>query len=135
MGDFFNTIYNWTKWLYCQELDNYLYETVPGYYQVGLVVLIVTLLSSIVFYYLLKPVRRQYFWWFVVAGVAAGINFLFGLYYTETPLINNEVDSADSWLTLDCIFFSLSNAMWSFVFFTIFAFIFKWRSTCKYVPF
>ena len=135
MTNFFNTIYCYTNGLYGQNLDNYLFASVPGYLHIGLVMVVVTAIASALYYYLIKPVRRQNFWWFVTAGVAAAINFLFGLYYTETPLINNEVDSDASWSTLDSVFFSLSNAFWSFVFFIGIALIIKWWSTCKYVPF
>ena len=135
MEDFFSSIYYYTNGLYCQELDNYLFQTVPGYYHVGLVMLIVTVIASALFYYLFKPVRRQNFLWFVTFGVVALINFFFALWYTETPLINNEVDSNASWSHLDCFFFSLTNIFWSFVFFVGIALIIKWWSTCKYVPF
>lgn len=135
MEDFFATIYYYTSGLYCQELDNFLYETVPGYYHIGLVMVIVSALASLFFYYLLKPVRRQNFWWFATAGFAAAINFLFALWYSESPLINNAIPQDQSWTFLDSAFFSLSNAIWSFVFYVGFALIFKWWSTCKYVPF
>lgn len=135
MEQFFTTFYYWTNFLYSLELDNFLYQTKPGYVHVGLVMIIVTALASVFFYYLFKPVRRQNFWWFVTAGVAAAINFLFAIWYTVTPLINNEIDPNDEWTILDSVFFSVSNAFWSFVFFVVVALIIKWKSTCKYVPF
>ena len=135
MEEIFSTIYYYTNGLYSQELDNYLYQTVPGYYHVGLVMIIVTAIASALFYYLFKPVRRQNTMWFVTFGVVALINFVFALWYTETPLINNEVDSNASWSTLDSVFFSLTNVLWSFVFFVVISLIIKWWSTCKYVPF
>jgi len=135
MEQFFTTIYYYTSGMYGENLDNYLYDTVPGYYHVGLVMVVVTVLASVLFYYLFKPVRRQNFLWFVTAGFAAAINFLYALYYTVTPLINNEVDDNNSWSVLDCTFFSFSNAIWSFVFFVGVALIIKWWSACKYVPF
>ncbi|MGM9799846.1 MAG: hypothetical protein ACI30M_04095 [Muribaculaceae bacterium] len=135
MEQFFSTIYYYTSGMYCQNLDNYLYATVPGYYHIGFVMIIVTLLASVMFYYLLKPVRKQNFWWFLVGGIAAGVNFLFGLWYTWTPIINNAVAINNSWSFLDSVFFSVTNAIWSFVFYVVIALIIKWWSLCKYVPF
>ena len=51
MEDFFNTIYYWTNSLYCEELDNYLYDTVPGYLHVGLSMLVMSLIVCWLFYY------------------------------------------------------------------------------------
>ena len=96
---------------------------------------IISALASVFFYYIFKPVRKQNFWWFFTAGIAAAINFLFALWYTVSPIINNEVPQDQSWSILDSTFFSFSNAIWSFVFFVVIALIIKWGSTCKYVPF
>ena len=52
MDTFFSTIYDYTRDLYSQELDNYLYETVPGYIHVGLVMVI---LSAIILQKIFRP--------------------------------------------------------------------------------
>jgi len=135
MTDFFNTIYYYTNSLYGQNLDNYLYQTSSGYLHNGLVMLVVTIIASVLYYYLFKPVRRQYFWWFVTFAVAAVINFIFSIWYTATPLINNEVDSQSSWSGLDCFFFGVSNIIWTFAFYVVISFFIKWKSPCKYIPF
>lgn len=135
MTDFFNTIYYYTNGLYGQNLDNFLYETSSGYLHNGLVMLVVTIIAGVCYYYLFKPVRRQYFWWFITFTVAAIINFFFSIWYTATPLINNEVDSQASWSGLDCFFFGVSNVIWTFASYVVISFIIKWKSPCKYIPF
>lgn len=40
MDTLFSTIYFYTNGLYGQELDNYLYDTVPGYIHVGLAMVV-----------------------------------------------------------------------------------------------
>lgn len=135
MDDFFDTIYYYTRDFYSQELDNYLYGTVAGYLHIGLVMLITTCIISALYYYLFKPIRRQNLLWFLSAGVNAVLNFIFALWYTMTPLINNEIDSKDEWSYVDCTFFSVTNIWWSFVFFVLVALIIKWWSPAKYVPF
>jgi hypothetical protein len=134
MESLFNTIYGWTIW-YSQELDNYLYEAVQGYLHNGLVMVITSFVICMLFYYVFKPVRRQIFWWFMYFAIDAIINFLFAIYYTMTPLVNNEISSEDSWTNLDCIFFGISDILWAFIAFAIFSLLFKWWSPCKYVPF
>ena len=52
MDTFFSTIYYYTRDLYSQELDNYLYETVPGYIHVGLVMVILSAIIAVLFYYI-----------------------------------------------------------------------------------
>ncbi len=135
MEDFFSTLYYYTSSLYGQELDNYLYETVPGYLHVGLVMLILSIIICAIFYYTLKPVRKQLLIWFGCAGLNALLNFIIALYYTNTPLINNEVDTEQSWTVLDTIGFGFSNVIWSFICFVIISLIIKWWSPAKYVPF
>lgn len=135
MEDFFNTIYYWTNGLYSQELDNYLYDTVAGYLHIGLVMVVISFLVSAVYYYMFKPVRRQIAWWFVFCGISALVNFLFTLYYTMTPLINNDIDSSNEWSYLDCVFMGVSDIIWTLVFYVVAALFLKWGSPCKYVPF
>ena len=135
MNDFLDTIYYYTNGFYSQELDNYLYKTMPGYLHVGLVMLVTTCIASVLFYYLIKPIRRQNIIWFITAGVNAIVNFLFALWYTMTPLINNEIDASEEWSYLDCTFFSITNVIWSFIFFVACALLIKWWSPAKYVPF
>lgn len=135
MDDFFNTIYYYTNDFYSTELDNYLYETVAGYLHIGLVMLITSCIASALYYYLFEPVRRQNMIWFLTAGVNAIVNLIFAMWYTMTPLINNEIDSRDGWSYLDCTFFSITNVLWSFIFYVVVALFIKWWSLAKYVPF
>ena len=37
MDTFFNTVYYYLRSLYSQELDNYLYSTIPGYLHLGII--------------------------------------------------------------------------------------------------
>ena len=120
---------------YSTELDNYLYQTEPGYLHVGLFMLVTTVVASVLFYYLFKPIRKQNFWWFITWSINAIINLLFALWYTMTPLINNAIDHNDAWSYLDCSFFGITNIFWSFVFFVGSALLIKWWSPAKYVPF
>lgn len=135
MNEFFDTIYYYTNSLYSVELDNYLYQTEPGYLHVGLVMLITTFIASLLFYYLFKPIRWQNTWWCVTFAVNAVINVAFALWYTMTPLINNEISPSESWTYLDCSFFAVANVIWSFIFYVVFALFLKWGSPAKYVPF
>lgn len=135
MNGFFDTIYYYTNGFYSQELDNYLYKTMPGYLHVGLVMLVTTCIASVLFYYLFKPIRHQNTLWFITAGVNAIVNCIFALWYTMTPLINNEIDTSEEWSYLDCSFFSITNVIWSFIFFVAYALLIKWWSPSKYVPF
>ena len=88
-----------------------------------------------VFYYLFAPVRRQTIWWFIYALINGVVNLGISLYYTVTPLINNEIEPDAAWSELDCIGFGITNILWSFVFFVVFSLIVKRWSTAKYVPF
>lgn len=135
MEEIFDTIYLYTSGFYSEKLDNFLYDTTTGYVHVGLVMVITALLLCLTFYYIIKPVRRQMFTWFLTLGTNAIINFVFALYYTVTPLINSQVDPNEEWAILDSIFFGIANIFWSAVFFTAFAFLSKWWSPAKYIPF
>lgn len=135
MEDFFNTIYYYTNGFYDVLLDTYLYQTIPGYLHVGLFNICVSFAICMVFYYLFAPVRRQTIWWFIYALINGVVNLGISLYYTITPLINNEIEPDAAWSELDCIGFGITNILWSFVFFVVFSLIVKWWSTAKYVPF
>lgn len=135
MEEFFNTVYYYTSGLYGQELDNYLYETIPGYVQVGLIMAILSLLISIVFYYVVKPVRHQMATWIICVALNAFLNFLVAMWYTNTPLVNNEIDESEVWTVLDTFGFGVSNVIWSFVFLLAFSLLIKWWSPSKYIPF
>ena len=135
MEVFFSTIYYYTNSLYDELLDTYLYETIPGYYHVGLILLISTFIVCYLFYYLFAPVRKQTFWWFFYAAVNAVVNVLVALWYSVTPLINNEIAFDQRWTYLDSFGFCIANAIWSFIFFVIASLILKWGSIAKFVPF
>lgn len=135
MDTLFNTLYYYLRSLYSRELDDYLYSTIPGYLHLGIILTLSTFIVCAVFYYLLAPVRNQTKWWFVYAGINAVINIAAGLYYTVTPLINNQIDPSEEWSYLDCFGFCLANILLSFIFFIIASLLIKWGSTAKYVPF
>ena len=135
MEQFFDTIYLYTSGLYGQELDNYLYETVPGYLHIGLIMLVLTVVIAILFYYMFKPVRHQYAIWFGCVGVNAFLNLIVALWYTNTPLINHEIVDTECWTVLDTFGVGFANILWSVVAFVIVSFIIKWWSPAKYVPF
>lgn len=135
MEEFFDTIYLYTSGLYGQELDNYMYETVPGYLHVGLTMFFLSLLVCIFFYYILKPVRHQYAIWFGCLGANAILNLGVALWYTNTPLLNNEIDDADCWTILDTFGFGVANIAWSIVALFLFALIIKWWSPAKFIPY
>ena len=135
MEEFFDTIYLWTSGFYGQELDNYMYDTVPGYLHVGLIMAGLSLLICWIFYYVLKPVRRQYLIWGVCVGVNALLNFVVALCYTNTPRINNEIDDAECWTLLDTLGFGVTNILWSVVAMLLFALIIKWWSPAKFIPY
>lgn len=134
MEDFFDSIYYWTNSLYSVELDNFLYNT-PGYAHIGIFMLFTTFVISAVFYYMFKPVTKQTFWWFIFGLINAVINFCYVLWYTMTPLINNEVAEEDEWTYLDCTFMGVANIIWACIFFVVAALLIKWWSPAKYVPF
>lgn len=135
MEEFFNTIYYYTNNFYSVEMDNYLYETVPGYLHNGFALLVFSVITCLAFYYWKSPVRRQMLWWLCFVGINAALNFIFGLWYTMTPLINNEIDADAEWSYLDCFSFSFTSILWSVVFFVAISLLFKWWSPAKYVPF
>lgn len=135
MEDFFCTIYYYTNGFYSVELDSYLYESVPGYLHVGLFMFLCSLVTSALFYYVFAPVQKQTMWWFIYAGINATINLGFALWYTMTPLINNEIDAEQEWMYLDCTMFGITNIIWSFIVFVVVSLIIKWGSIAKYVPF
>lgn len=135
MEDFFCTIYYYTNGFYSVELDSYLYESVPGYLHVGLFMFLCSLVTSALFYYVFAPVQKQTMWWFIYAGINAIINLGFALWYTMTPLINNEIDAEQEWMYLDCTMFGITNIIWSFIVFVVVSLIIKWGSIAKYVPF
>ncbi len=135
MTGFFNSIYYWTNDFYSELLDNYLYDTVAGYLHIGLMMVVTSFVVCAMFYYILAPVRKQTFWWFVYSGINAVINFFFAIWYTYTPLINNEIDSENEWSYLDATMFSVTNVIWSFIIFVVASLIIKWGSAAKYIPF
>ena len=135
MDTFFSTIYYYTNGLYGQELDNYLYETVPGYVHVGLAMIVLSGIITAVFYYMLKPVRKQWGIWFLCLGLNAFLNLLIALWYTNTPLINNEIDDSETWTVLDTFGFGCANVLWSVVTVLVVSLFIKWWSPAKYIPF
>ena len=135
MEEFFNTIYYYTNFLYGEKLDNYLYEIVPGYIHVGIVMVCLSLLTTITFYYVVKPIRHQMATWIICVALNAFINLLVAMWYTNTPLINNEIDESKVWTVLDTFGFSGSNVIWSFVFLLGFSRLIKWWSPSKFIPF
>lgn len=135
MEEFFNTIYYYTNNFYCVEMDNYLYETVPGYLHNGIAMLVFSIITCVAFYYLKAPVRKQMLWWLCFVGINAALIFIFGLWYTMTPLINNEIEAASEWSYLDCFSFSFTSILWSVVFFVAISLLIKWWSPATYVPF
>lgn len=135
MDTFFSTIYYYTNGLYCEELDSYLYETVPGYIHAGLTMIVSSAIFTAIFYYMLKPVRRQWVSWFVCMGLNALVNLFLALWYTNTPLINNEIDSSESWTVLDTFGFGVANIIWSVIFVHAISLLIKWWSPAKYIPF
>ena len=135
MDTFFSTIYYYTNGLYGQELDNYLYETVPGYVQVGLAMIVLSGIITAVFYYMLKPVRKQWRIWLLCLGLNAFLNLLIALWYTNTPLINNDIDDSETWTVLDTFGFGCANVLWSVVTVLVLSLFIKWWSPAKYIPF
>lgn len=135
MKDFFDTIYYYTNGFYSELLDTYLYETVPGYLHIGIFLVVFSLIICVIFYYGLAPVRKQTLLWFVYVGINVLLNIGVSLYYTMTPLINNEIDVEAEWNYLDCFGFCLANSIWAIVFFVVISLIIKWGSVAKYVPF
>lgn len=135
MSDFFDTMYYWTNGLYGTNLDNYLFDDTSGYLHIGLVMLVSSILLSWFYYYVLKPARRQMFWWGLVFVVDAIINFGFTLWYTWSPIINNQIRAQEEWFFLDCVFMGISDVLWAFIFYSVTALIIKWGSPCKYVPY
>lgn len=135
MEDFFCTIYYYTNGFYSVELDSYLYESVPGYLHVGLFMFLCSFVTCALFYYVFAPVRKQTMWWFMYTGISAVVNLGFALWYTMTPLINNEIDAQQEWTYLDCTMFGITNMIWSFIVFVVASLIIKWGSIAKYVPF
>ena len=75
MEEFFNTIYYYTNNFYGVELDNYLYETEPGYLHNGIALIVFSFITCAAFYYLKAPVRRQMLWWLCFVGINASLNF------------------------------------------------------------
>ena len=135
MDTFFSTIYDYTRDLYSQELDNYLYETVPGYIHVGLVMVILSAIIAVLFYYILKPVRKQMFIWLGCLFLNALLNLIVAIWYTNTPLIHNEIDESDIWTVIDTFGFGVANIIWSILFFILVSIFIKNWSPAKYIPF
>lgn len=135
MEELFDTIYLYTSGLYGQELDNYLYDMVPGYVHVGLIMACLSLAMCLTFYYIVKPVIHQMRTWLICVGLNAFLNFIVALWYTITPLINNEIDPSEEWAVLDTFGFGVANIIWSIVFLLVFSLLFKWWSPAKYIPF
>lgn len=135
MKEFFDSVYYQTNLFYSDKLDNYLFETESGYLHIGIALLIISILTCVVFYYWKAPVRKRMLWWMCFVGINAVLNFIIGLCYTMTPLINNEIIESEKWSYLDCFAFSFTNILWSFVGFIVISLLIKWWSPAKYVPF
>ena len=135
MDTFFSTIYYYTNGLYGQELDNDLYATVRGYVHVGLAMIVLSVIITVVFYYMIKPVRRQWLIWFACLALNAFLNFVIALWYTNTPLINNEIDASVIWTELDTFGFGVANILWSVVAVLVVSLLIKWWSPANYIPF
>lgn len=84
---------------------------------------------------MLKPVRHQMGIWFGCLSLNALLNMAVALWYTNTPLINNEIDESETWTTLDTFGFGIANIIWSVIFVVVFSLLFKWWSPAKYIPF
>nr|WP_311521891.1 hypothetical protein [uncultured Porphyromonas sp.] len=135
MDNFFASIYYYTNGLYSQELDNYLFDIVPGYLHVGLAMVVISVLFTIVFYYTLKPVRKQWLIWFLCLGLNSLINLILAVWYSYTPIINNEIDASVAWTLTDCFGFGIANIIWSIATVLVASLLIKWWSPAKYIPF
>jgi ABC-type Fe3+-siderophore transport system permease subunit len=120
--------------MYGLELDNYMYES-GGYAVSGMMAMIFAIATCFFFYYIFKPMTNQKFKWGMVLLVNVVLDLFYALYHTMTPLVNNEIDPSQEWSYLDCFMFGITDALLGAVFFIIFCFIIKWKSTVKYVPF
>ena len=84
---------------------------------------------------MLKPVRKQWGIWFLCLGLNALLNLIIALWYTNTPLINNEIDDSETWTVLDTFGFGCANVLWSVATVLVVSLFIKWWSPTKYIPF
>ena len=73
--------------------------------------------------------------WIICVSLNAFLNFLVAMWYTNTPLINNEIDESESWSVLDTFGFGFANIIWAFAACVVFSLLIKWWSPAYYVPF
>lgn len=75
------------------------------------------------------------FIWLGCLFLNALLNLIVAIWYTNTPLINNEIDESDIWTVIDTFGFGVANIIWSILFFILVSIFIKNWSPAKYIPF
>jgi hypothetical protein len=131
MRDFFASLYEWfgLNSLYSTDLGEHLrgyditcsdYLDTPLYVMVGLSMIFSTIIIYILLYYVINSPRwnKRAHWW-IFAGVLVSINFLIAFTPPFNDLQTTDYCTQLRISALDCVFFGVSNAIWSFILFAI----------------
>lgn len=158
MENLLGQIYCWFQSFFGQDLSYYLWGYDPStdaftnqniYNLVGLITIIISLLLIITFYYIINSPRSKWWNWMITLGINA-IIALFVAYgivrskyvngYIHDSLMYQRDDEGNIISTLigesNCWGFGIANLFVSILFFILFSFILKWKSSgAKHVPF
>lgn len=128
MTDFFASIYELFS-LYSKGMGERLrgwditctgYIASPLYDYIGWSMIIVTLSIYALQYHIIDSSRwnKKKHWW-LFSLLIVGLNFIIAFLLTNNMFQSGDFCQTDILSVLDCIFFGFSNAIWSFIFFTL----------------
>lgn len=121
-GDFSNDMYN----------NNF-------YMPIFIITLVIVVVSLLIYYYLLNHPRfNRWYHWTLWGGVTSTINAIITGIAAADMLYSfyAKQGMAAEFPWVDYFLISSVSFLWSYVFFLVFSFIFKWRScNCKRTPF
>ncbi len=122
-------LYEWfgLNFLYSTDLGEHLrgyditcsdYTDTPLYIVVGIGMIVSTILVYILLYHIINSPRwnKRVHWW-LFAGILVLLNFLIAFILPFNDLQTTDYCTQLRISALDCVFFGVSNAIWSFILF------------------
>lgn len=145
MGQFFGSFYCWLfEDFFGLDLANYLWGQATEQQQTNMFVAIgmtmfgISLATMLIYYYVINHPKLCSLWgWMLFLGINMVVNFFVGWQWVLSHLYEGKMvyENAqhqliplpiDEW---NCIAFGITNALLSIIVFTVFTYMFKWKST------
>jgi hypothetical protein len=131
MRDFFASLYEWfgLNPFYATDLGEHLrgyditcsdYTDTPLYVIVGTVMIVSTVVIYILLYHIINsPGWNKRTHWWLFAGILVLLNFLVAFILPFNDFQAADYCSQLRISAIDCVFFGVSNAIWSFILFSL----------------